>query len=363
MRYLTEESIDKIAVGAAVLGTGGGGDPYIGKLVAKQAIKKYGPVKLISVDELKEDDLVVPVSGMGAPTITIEKLLSEIELTAPLEKMEELIGKKVDVIIPIEIGGINSLMPIAVAAKKGLPIVDADSMGRAFPEAQMVTFYLAGYESSPVTMADEKGNTAVLYPKDGIWAERMARCLTIEMGGSSSVTDYHLTGAQVKKACVKDTLTIAEKIGEILMKNKSNAKFGIDKMLEELKGYRLFEGKIVDIKRGLSGGFTRGHAFFKGINDYEGDYSILFQNEHLIAKKGDEPLCITPDLIAVLDLETGLPITTERMKYGSRVVVVAFPCNEQWRTEKGIETVGPRYFGYDVDYIPVEEIQKKLGGK
>ncbi|MGN1033157.1 MAG: DUF917 family protein, partial [Intestinibacter sp.] len=80
MRYLTEESIDKIAVGAAVLGTGGGGDPYVGKLVAKQAIKKYGPVKLISVDELKEDDLVVPVSGMGAPTITIEKLLSEIEL-------------------------------------------------------------------------------------------------------------------------------------------------------------------------------------------------------------------------------------------------------------------------------------------
>ncbi|MFR2553952.1 MAG: DUF917 family protein, partial [Clostridioides difficile] len=50
MRFLTEESVDKIAVGAAVLGTGGGGDPYVGKLVAKQAIKKYGPVKVISLD-------------------------------------------------------------------------------------------------------------------------------------------------------------------------------------------------------------------------------------------------------------------------------------------------------------------------
>ena len=88
MRKIGVKEIEDMAVGAAVLGTGGGGDPYIGKLVAKQAIKKYGPVKLISVDELKEDDLVVPVSGMGAPTITIEKLLSEIELTAPLEKME-----------------------------------------------------------------------------------------------------------------------------------------------------------------------------------------------------------------------------------------------------------------------------------
>ncbi|WP_236877365.1 DUF917 domain-containing protein, partial [Clostridioides difficile] len=149
MRFLTEESVDKIAVGAAVLGTGGGGDPYVGKLVAKQAIKKYGPVKVISLDELDDDALVVPVSGMGSPVITIEKLLSEVELTTPLEIMEKLLNRKVDVIIPIEIGGINSLMPIAVAAKKGLPILDADSMGRAFPEAQMVTFYLEGYEASP----------------------------------------------------------------------------------------------------------------------------------------------------------------------------------------------------------------------
>lgn len=359
MRYLTEESIDKIAVGAAVLGTGGGGDPYIGKLVAKQAIKNYGPVKMISVDELKEDDLVVPVSGMGAPTIDIEKLMSEIELTTPLEKMEEILGRKVDVIIPIEVGGVNSLMPIAVAAKKGLPILDADAMGRAFPEAQMVTFYLAGYETSPITMADEKGNCVVLYPTDAIAAENLARALTVEMGGSSSITDYHLSGEEVKKAAIRDTLTMAEKIGEILMENKSDSKAGISKVLDLLNGYKLFEGKIVDIKRELEGGFTRGHAFFKGINEYNGDYSILFQNEHLIAKEGEEVLCTTPDLIAILDLETGLPITTERMRYGSRVVAVAFPCNEMWRTAKGIETVGPKYFGYDIEYRPVEEIQGK----
>lgn len=359
MRLLTEESIDKIAIGAGVLGTGGGGDPYVGKLLAKQAIRKYGPVQLISIDELDDDALVVPVSGMGAPTITIEKLLSEIELTAPLEKMEELLDKKVDVIIPIEIGGINSLMPIAVAAQKRLPILDADAMGRAFPEAQMVTFYLAGYESSPVTMADEKGNTVVIYPKDGIWSERIARTVTIEMGGSSSVSDYALSGKEVKTAAVENTLTVAEKIGKILLENRSNAQVGIQNILEELNGFKLFEGKIIDIKRELKGGFTRGHAYFKGINNYSGDYSILFQNEHLIAKKDDEILCTTPDLIAVLDLETGIPITTERMKYGSRVVVVAFPCNYQWRTEKGLEVAGPKYFGYEVEYRAVEEIQGK----
>jgi uncharacterized protein len=118
MRYLNESDIDKIAIGAAVLGTGGGGDPYIGKLVAKEAIRKYGKVKLISLDELDDSSLVIPLSSMGAPTVSIEKIPSEIEFTAPLEKLEEVIHKKVDVIMPIEIGGINSLYPVIASAKK-----------------------------------------------------------------------------------------------------------------------------------------------------------------------------------------------------------------------------------------------------
>ncbi len=359
MRYITEETLEKIAVGAAVLGTGGGGDPYIGKLMTREAIRKFGPVKLITLDELDDNALVVPVSGMGSPTVTIEKLPSEVEIVTPLIKMEEVLGKKVDVIIPIEICGINSMMPIAAAAMRGLPVLDADSMGRAFPEAQMVTFYLDGYETTPITLCDEKGNSAVLYPKDAIFAERLARALTIEMGGSCSITDYNLTGAQIKHSAVPDTMTLAERIGEILLDKTSSSKENVKRMIDELKGYKLFEGKITDIKRELSDGFTRGQANFTGINGYSGEYTVLFQNEHLIAKKGNTPLCMTPDLITVLDLETGFPVTTERMRYGARVIVVAFPCFYKWRTEKGIETVGPRYFGYDEDYVPIEELAKR----
>ncbi len=357
MRYIDENTLEKIAVGAAVLGTGGGGDPYIGKLMAKEAIRKHGAVKLITLDELDDNALVVPVSGMGSPTVSIEKLPSEYEIVTPLLKMQEVLNKKVDVIIPIEIGGINSMMPIAAAAMLGLPILDADSMGRAFPEAQMVTFYLDGYETSPITICDEKGNSVVLYPKDAIWAERMARALTIEMGGSCSITDYNLTGTQIKHSAVPDTMTLAERIGDILLDKNLSSVQSISKMLEELKGYKLFEGKITDIRRELSDGFTRGQASFTGINGFAGEYTILFQNEHLIAKKGEKSLCMTPDLIAVLDVETGMPVTTERMRYGARVVVVAFPCYYKWRTEKGLETVGPRYFGYDEDYVPIEELR------
>jgi uncharacterized protein len=80
MRLIHPENLEDLAIGAAVLGTGGGGDPYIGKLMAVQAIREYGLVQLIGVDELADDALVVPSAMMGAPTVTVEKVPSGEEI-------------------------------------------------------------------------------------------------------------------------------------------------------------------------------------------------------------------------------------------------------------------------------------------
>jgi hypothetical protein len=52
----------------------------------------------------------------------------------------------------------------------------------------------------------------------------------------------------------------------------------------------------------------------------------------------------------LLEAESGNPVTADSLKYGLRLVALAFPCNPQWRTPEGIALVGPRYFGYDADY-------------
>ena len=123
-----------------------------------------------------------------------------------------------------------------------------------------------------------------------------------------------------------------------------------------LGAFELFRGKLDDVARRTEGGFVRGYAHFAGIDDYAGrECELRFQNEHLLAKSGDEVLCSAPDLIAVLDIETALPITTEGMKYGARGVVIGIPVHEHWRSERGLEIAGPRYFGYDIDFVPVEE--------
>lgn len=359
MIELTEQDIDYISVGASVLGSGGGGDPKVGRLLAKSMIQKYGPVNLISIDELQDDQYVVPVSGMGAPTVSLEKLPSEIELTNPLQELERAFGKKADVIIPIEVGGINSLYPVGAAAKLHLPILDADAIGRAFPEAQMETFHLHGLEPEQVAVGDEKGNVALLKPINAYWSEYMSRTLTVQMGGSASVSDYFLAGKDVKGSVVNGTLSLAREIGEILM-HQEDYDDVFKALLDRLNGFELYDGKVTAVTRETKQGFNFGTAQIEGLNNYRGKtFSLEFQNETLVAKEGDEILASVPDLIVALDIESAFPITSERLQYGSRVKVVSFPCDPQWRTPIGIETAGPRYFGYDVDYIPVEELQGK----
>lgn len=359
MQFLSEDNIEQIAIGAAVLGTGGGGDPYIGKLMAKRAIQQYGPVKVLTLDDVKDDDLIVPVSMIGAPSVMAEKIPSEEQIIKCLDAMENTIQKKASAVMPIEVGGVNSLIPIIAAARKGIPVVNADAMGRAFPEAHMVTFYLDGHKPDPITLADERGNVISANPANGPWSEKIARALTVEMGGSASMCDYALEGKVIKQSAIPDTLSLAASIGEILLKKYEGEETALQALLEKLQGYMLITGKLSMIHRKVDGGFTKGTAEIIGMdNDKNRKITLHFQNEQLLVTEGENPLAITPDLISVLDKETGLPITTEQLKYGARVTVIAYPCHEKWRSVKGIEVAGPSYFGYTTAYRTVEELQQ-----
>lgn len=361
-RFITEADVDEIALGAAVLGTGGGGDPHIGSLIAKRLIRRNGPVRVISVDDLTARDFVVPIGGIGAPSVDVERIMAESELLFALETIEGATKRIPTAVMPIEVGGGNSMIPIAAAAVSGLPIIDADAMGRAFPEAQMVTFHLAGYGPGTTAIVDHHGNQVVSRPVNGVWSERLARAVTVEMGGAATMIDYAYDGAVVKECAIPDTLSLAQRIGRILRGHGTEGEVlrddeHIAALCASLDAVRLFDGKVVDLKRAFEGGFTRGAAELDGIGDDRGaGFRLDFQNEMLLARRDGELAAVTPDLIAVLDAATGHPITTEALRYGARVTVIAIPCNEKWRTPVGLATAGPAHFGYDVEWTPVEEL-------
>jgi hypothetical protein len=168
-----------------------------------------------------------------------------------------------------------------------------------------------------------------------------------------------MDGKTLKAYGVKGTISLAREIGRRIIESNRSKINPIDSILEVTKGFRLFGGKIVSVTRDLTTGFVRGRVLIEGTDgDKGGSFELDFQNENLIGRRDGKPAAITPDLITVIDKEKGYPITTENLKYGQRVVVIGMPCDPFWRTEEGLKQVGPRYFKYDVDYTPIEELAK-----
>lgn len=360
MRLLDEANIKDIALGAAVLGSGGGSNPYIGMLVAREAIRRYGPVELVTLDELDDDDLVVPAAGMGAPVVGVEKLPAGDDLLRAFEALGKYIGRRPRATMSIEAGGMNSIRPIYLAARLGIPVVDCDGMGRAFPEIQQTVLTAAGISASPFVMSDERGNVLLMDAVSNKWVETFARSCVIHMGAVGVIALYSATVRQLKAAAIQGTTTLAESIGRTLRSARRNERNPVDALRRAVGGYLVFRGKIRDVDRRVREGFAKGNARMDGTGDFAGQALLLeFQNEHLVVRVDGEFAATTPDLIVVLDSETAQPITTEALRYGMRVAVIAIPCASQWREPAALALVHPRYFGYDVDYLPVEE---RFGG-
>jgi DUF917 family protein len=293
---------------------------------------------------------------MGAPTVMIEKIESGGEVVTAFNALQDYLGKPIYATMSAEAGGGNSQTPFQVAAELGIPCVDGDLMGRAFPEIQMVTPTLYGISATPMAIADEKGNSAILNTIDNRWTETLSRNMTIEMGCTSKIALFVMTGKQAKEAIVRGTISYIEEIGRAIREAHDEHHDPIETVRSATNGFVIWRGKIVDIDRRTETGFARGTAVLEGLGDFEGrTLRIDFQNEFLIAREGDTALATTPDLITILDSETGHAITTESLRYGFRVAVLGMPCDSRWRTPGGIELAGPRYFGYDIDFVPIEE--------
>jgi DUF917 family protein len=352
MREIHPADLDDLARGAGILGTGGGGDPYIGRLLAQQAIRDHGPVTVVTIDEVPADATAVAVCAMGAPTVSHERLPAGTEEVTALRALEAHLGRPATHLVPIEVGGLNSMTPFIAAARTRLPVVDGDAMGRAFPEVQMVLPGLIGISVAPMAIADDKGNSLVLHGATDHWTERLARAACTEMGCSVSCADTVMRGDQLAGALVPATLTLAQNLGRAVRLARAAHHDPTAAAARALGGVRLFTGKVVDVERHTTGGFARGHARLDGTATDSGHMLELdFQNEHLLARRDGTITATTPDLICVLDTGSGDPVTTEALRYGLRVTVLGVPCDPRWLTPAGLNLVGPRYFGYDTDHV------------
>lgn len=362
---LSPTAVADIAIGAGLLGSGGGGSPTLGLQLALNALKRGEAINKISLDDLPDDAFVVVFGVMGSPVVVDERPPAFDEGVAAIRAFEKKSGKKVDAIALLEGGGMNCTYPLFVAAALGIPIVDADCMGRAFPGINMVTPNIYG-EFNEYYAALSNGRETILIEGASNFAtlEENARKATIELGGIVSIAYMPMTGAQAKKWTIKGTLSTVENMGRAIRESegqafsqKLNALNKVLALTDYKKAIPLFEGTIVKVicnSREVVG-FNVGGFVIENPQTLE-RIEIGFQNENLIAltQGSSKIIAQVPDLITIVDPNNVQAISCGEYRFGQQVVVLTLKAPSLMMTEKALAVVGPSAY-------PMEQILKLVG--
>jgi hypothetical protein len=184
--------------------------------------------------------------------------------------------------------------------------------------------------------------------------ERVSRKICVEYGSIASTCKAPRSGAEVKKWGIHGTTTKAIAIGAAVREAQRKHEDPVAAILAVEPGKVLYRGKVMDVERRATEGFLRGRTRFDGTDEFRGsNLEINFQNEWIVAWLDGEPLAMSPDLICVLDSVSGEAVGSETIRYGQRVTVIALPSPPVFLSPKGLQHVGPRAFGYDIDFKSV----------
>jgi DUF917 family protein/N-methylhydantoinase A/oxoprolinase/acetone carboxylase beta subunit len=333
---LDEEAIANITVGCGVLGCGGGGNAMLSEMRALDAVRRaQRQLRVATVEQWLSgalgDGVMVMCAFIGAPLVLTERLGSGTELLAAVRAIAG--ERRVCGVVSAEIGGMNGIEPIMVAAQLGVPVLDADSMGRAFPQlGHALSFMRAtSAELTPTVMASHAGDVVSLSAADIDELEAKARVVVVsQFGGAASIAFPPLTAAT---PLVHGSISRAHAIGKAIRDaRRTRAQAPVAALLGAVRGGKqLFVGSVCDIVRGGDRDFTRGTVTLRSPSDDTDRFAVVFKNENLVASHNGAVVVSAPDLIVLVEHETARPVYVDELAFGQRLCVLALPCDARYR--------------------------------
>lgn len=359
MRKLTRTEVDEILLAATILGTGGGGSLEEGMAMMDDLFAKKKEIILADYDELPEDAMIGTPYMCGAISPLTEEELAKYKGLPQIEddycvvaarSMEKFSGKKFAGFNSAEFGGLNTAVAIYVSAMAGVPIMNCDAAGRAVPDLQISSYNIFGVNIAPLAVANEFGDQAIFTNLVNDYrAEDMVRALAVVSKNSIGVVDHISTAGVLKNAVILGAMDFLIKVGHAWTQAKENGQDPIQACAEAGGGRIAYYGTVKSQPYETVNGYTIGNTYIT--TDAGDELRLWYRNENIIMWKNGVPDYTAPDLICILDAETGRPVENPTLREGEKVAVLLFPCDPMWKTPRGLELLSPRAFGFDMDPI------------
>lgn len=371
MKLSREDAYDMlIAVG--ILGTGGGGDPVtFGKPLVDWDYQRGRVYEITDPEQIKDDAFIVCGGYMGSVKVftsvgdMLEAWETRYELHEAMKISERITGRKVNHLVPFELGGTNTTVMLSLAARAGITTVDGDGLGRSAPETQMISFVGYGIELCPMPVVSKNGSIIIVDKTTSpALADEIGRFAVVQDGGAGANNHYYQTGAQLKKAVIPNSISKAIELGRAILdaeKSKSNV---IDAFLDIMGGRVLTRGTIDEVKGEDRAGHWHVQVRIKS-KELRGRFEVVVKNEYMMALCDGKPVVMFPDLICIHDPKTGQGVMSSNLKKGLEVIVTAVPAHERLRfagsTPIGKKAFSPERYGHpELKYSPMEEIIGRL---
>jgi DUF917 family protein len=340
--------------GLSVLGSGGGGDTVTAAALLRAHLATGGEVTATAVPDLPAHARVVPVGVVGATAVFTEKLPGGDEFAAAIRAVERWTGDRADALMSIEVGGLNGIMPLVVAAGLGLPYVDADLSGRGLPRLDQLSVAAVGRGLTPVALAEPSGQVLVLASGTAADVERTARSFITTSGGWAILALAPIPAAQLPGCSMSGTASAALDLGRRVLAAGEHPRPA--DLARATGGRVLAAGRVIEVSRRVgpgshgTAGFGRGSAT---VTDHA-TKSLLrleMENEYLLALRDGAPVASTPDVLAVLDRRTAVPVSCDKIRTGIEVMVLQLASVPFWTDPARLPVLEPRAFGIDCDPV------------
>lgn len=364
----THRDLQDFVRGCTLYGVGGGGNPAEGLKALEEQFEAGKTLGWVDPEDLPRDSWAACAFLMGSTAPLTEEKIKQKEalgltqwryprnLAVTTHRLEEFTGRRISALIPLELGGSNTPAPVAAAASLGKLVVDGDFAGRAVPEITQTTAAVAGISFTPATSVDKYGNYCVIMEAISLeLGERIGKYLSEVAFGSTGLCGFMVEASRVPQVVVRGTLTRALEAGRVIRRALEKGVPPYEALAAELGFYVLFKGKVVEKPWVDRDGYYWGTHLLDGEKEFSGSRArVVFKNENHLFYRDDRLVVSSPDLIMNMDAESGEPLRNEDIEVGHRIVLLGAPCDPLMRTEPALKYLGPRHFGADQDYVPIE---------
>lgn len=359
---LGQADLDDIVLGACALGCGGGGPLAMARAVAGYLASL--PEKVMVADPATDVDdgaMAAAVLALGAPDVPVS-LSSLLQIfIQTFDRLNDLHHGQLTHVLLGEVGA-GCLVPMVVAAAKGIPVIDASGAPRAVPSLTMTTFASNGVPISPIVATNVQGESQVLSAAGAQEAEESLRKLVQQPGWKGvAVACWTMSGSAVKQHALPGALTRARTLGKAARDALARGGDPVEAWRAALGGRVLARGRMRVQSNQDVGGFQSGSTAIQP--DGQGPSLIVsYLNENLIAWDGghQQPILTAPDLICYVRARSGEPFTNADLAIapdslqGEDVAVIGAPAPSAFREQAILDAFQEsfRALGYGGPPVP-----------